>query len=85
MHEMRNPARDGLSAGGERIRTFGSAMCSHRRQRDLGATPPDPVVKDALSVIGHSVTGRVGRSGDPTLYIGMGVILGPGRDVDMIV
>src|SRR6516164_2662797 len=31
-----------LSAGGERIRTFGSATRSHRRQRDLGVTPPDP-------------------------------------------
>jgi acetyl esterase/lipase len=33
----------GLPAGGERIRTFGSAMRLHRRrQRDLGVTPPDP-------------------------------------------
>jgi hypothetical protein len=31
----------GLSAGGVRIRTFGSATRSHRRQRDLGVTSPD--------------------------------------------
>jgi hypothetical protein len=33
-----------LFAGGERIRTFGSATRSHRRQRDFGVTPPDPAV-----------------------------------------
>jgi hypothetical protein len=31
-----------LTAGGERIRTFGSAMRLHRRQRGRGVTPPDP-------------------------------------------
>ena len=37
------PARfDGLSAGGKRILTVGSAMRSHLRQRRLGLTPPDP-------------------------------------------
>jgi hypothetical protein len=33
--------RNGLPSGGERIRTFGSAMRSHRRQRGRGLTPPD--------------------------------------------
>jgi len=31
-----------LSAGGKRIRTVGSAMRLHRRQRCRGVTPPDP-------------------------------------------
>jgi hypothetical protein len=31
-----------LSAGGKRIRTVGSAMRLHRRQRYRGVTPPDP-------------------------------------------
>jgi len=31
-----------LRAGGERIRTFGSAMRLHRGQRGRGVTPPDP-------------------------------------------
>jgi hypothetical protein len=31
-----------LSAGGERIRTFGSAMRSHRRQPGHAVTTPDP-------------------------------------------
>jgi exodeoxyribonuclease V alpha subunit len=33
--------RNGLSAGGKRIRTVGSAMRSHRRQRCHSVTPPD--------------------------------------------
>ena len=36
------PVCSRLSAGGERIRTVGSAMCLHRRQRGGGVTPPDP-------------------------------------------
>jgi hypothetical protein len=32
--------RTRLTAGGRWIRTLGSAMRSHRRQRDLGVTPP---------------------------------------------
>jgi hypothetical protein len=32
----------GLADEGERIRTFGSAMRSHRRQRGRGVMPPDP-------------------------------------------
>ena len=31
-----------LPAGGKRIRTIGSAMRLHRRQRGRGVTPPDP-------------------------------------------
>jgi hypothetical protein len=34
--------RGRLFAGGGRIRTFGSAMRLHRRQRGRGVTPPDP-------------------------------------------
>jgi len=37
-----NRARRGLTAGGNWIRNFSSAMRSHRRQRDRGVTPPDP-------------------------------------------
>jgi hypothetical protein len=38
-----------------------------------------PFFRPPFSLIDHSVTGRVGRSGisDPIVYIGMGVILGP--------
>ena len=42
IQEGENLAREGLSAGGERIRTFGSAMRLHRGQRGRGVTPPDP-------------------------------------------
>jgi hypothetical protein len=38
-----------FSAGGERIRTFGSATRSHRRQRCRGVTPPDPGVSGGSS------------------------------------
>src|SRR6516165_7601062 len=39
---LRNQRFARLSAGGERIRTFGSAMRLHRGQRGRGVTPPDP-------------------------------------------
>jgi hypothetical protein len=49
-----------LSAGGKRIRTVGSAMRLHRRQRYRGVTPPDPganVLFSGLSYRGQDPIG----------------------------